>query len=140
MRINLQRRFDTLLPADPDAVTWMANLEDGERITLDVVPDQRTLPQNNAMHKYFRMVADALNACGAEMHIEITFPWGKTLRVPWTADLFKERVWLPIMRAQTEKTSTAKLTTVEVDQIYQIVSRYLAEETGVITPFPRRDQ
>jgi len=93
---------------------------------------KRTPTQNNALHKYFELLADALNDAGLDMK--------RTLRqdidIPWTKETIKEYLWKPIQRAQVMKGSTTELNTSEVSKIYETLNRHLGEKTGVFVPFP----
>ena len=106
-------------------------------VLVEIKFGQRTLPQNNAMYKYFAMLTEALNNSGLEIHMEFL---GKTCDVPWTPEAVKERLWDPIMFALTEKRSTAKLERDEVSKIYDVLHRHLAERHGVNVMFPSKDR
>ena len=93
----------------------------------------RTLKQNAALWKYFELLADALNSAGLEIHMEFL---GKTIDVPWSPGEVKQRIWLPIMQAQTGKTSTAKLDRKEVSEIYEVLSRFMAERHSILVNWP----
>jgi len=94
--------------------------------------DQRTLRQNRALHKYFSMLADALNDAGLDMK--------KTLKpeieIPWTPENVKNHLWRPIQEAYLTKESTTELETPDVQKVYKVLDRYLAEKHGVSIAFP----
>jgi hypothetical protein len=93
---------------------------------------QRTTQQNKALHKMFSIMAETLNNCGLDMR--------KTLKpeisISWSPQSIKEYLWRPVMRAQTGKRSTTEMTTKEVNDVYETISRHLAEKFGVDIPFP----
>lgn len=93
---------------------------------------QRTLIQNNALHKYFELLADELNGAGYDMR--------KTLRqdidIPWSKDTVKDYLWRPIQIAQLQKVSTAELNTAEIDKVYDVLNRHLGEKLGLHVDFP----
>ena len=95
---------------------------------------KRTPQQNKAMHKYFRLLADDLNAAGLDMR--------KTLRqdieVPWTEQLVKDHLWRPIQEAVADEESTADLETPDVTKVYDVLNRHLGEKLGIHTPFPEK--
>ena len=93
----------------------------------------RTLQQNSAMYKYFQLLADALNEAGMEIHMEYL---GKTAEIPWTPTAVKERLWLPIMQSMFDIKSTAKLDRKQVSEVYEVLSRWLATERGILLDFP----
>jgi hypothetical protein len=92
----------------------------------------RTLQQNKAMHKYFRSLADALNAAGLDMK-KVLKPH---IDIPWTPESVKRQLWIPVQEAMLEKDSTTALETHEVDKIYKTMSRHLSEKFGVNVEFP----
>jgi len=94
--------------------------------------ESRTLKQNAALHKYFRLVSDALNDAGYEMQ---EFLSSNKVDVPWSAELIKDVIWRPIQKAALQKTSTAELERKEIDVVYDIVNRFLAKK-GIHVVFP----
>lgn len=95
----------------------------------------RTPQQNKALHKYFELLADELNAAGYDMK--------RTLRhdvdIPWTPETIKEYLWRPIQEAQLQKKSTTQLDTTEINKVYETLNRHLGEKTGVHVAFPSFD-
>lgn len=91
---------------------------------------QRTDQQNKALHKYYDMLAEALNDSGQEVGriIEID--------IPWTALLVKELIWRPIQIAVLGKVSTTDLGNNEITQIWEIIHRSVAQKKGIDIPFP----
>lgn len=60
------------------------------------------------------------------------------VEIPWTTQNVKNHIWRPIQKIMTEIESTTDLSTRDVDAIYQVVARHLAEKHGVSVPFPDR--
>ncbi len=111
---------------------YLASLGD-RRITIRIekVSDKRTLKQNKALHKYFELLAEALNESGWDMK--------KTIKVdvPWTKDTVKEYLWRPVQKAYLKKHSTTELNKQQdITKIYDIINRAISERTGVSVPFP----
>lgn len=94
--------------------------------------NKRTTRQNNALHLFFTLLAQELNAGGFDMRKVIR----DEVDIPWNTYSVKEYLWRPIQETQLGKRSTTKLTTKEIDQIYDTLNRALAERTGVHVPFP----
>lgn len=96
----------------------------------------RTLKQNRAMHKYFRMLAEALNNAGLDMK--------KTLKpeidIPWTEENVKNHLWRPIQIAMLGKRSTTELDTVNPSEVYNVLSRHLSEKFGINVEFPSNER
>ena len=93
---------------------------------------QRTRQQNNALHKYFRLLSDTLNEAGLGMK-KVLKP---EIEIDWTAELVKEYLWRPVMKAQLGKKSTTELTTTEIDKILETITRHLGEKFGIEQDFP----
>jgi len=96
---------------------------------------QRTPKQNNSLHEYFEQLAEELNDSGLDMRKVLK----EAISIPWNKDTIKEYLWRPVQEAQIGKKSTTKLTTKEVDLIYNTLNRYLGEKFGIIVSFPRRN-
>lgn len=92
----------------------------------------RTNRQSRALHLMFQQLADELTESGYDMK--------RTLRadidIPWTKENVKEFLFRPVMRAQLGKESTTDLTTTEIDQVVNTLTKYLGERTGVEVHFP----
>lgn len=120
-------RGKVLAPVDTD-------LEVDGFVSVTISKGSRTLPQNNAMHKYFSMVSDDMNKAGVDMRAvikpEVLIKWDKEGRN------FKKKIWHPIMKALTGKDSTRDLDTAEVNEVYENISRHLSTEVNITTPFP----
>lgn len=56
--------------------------------------------------------------------------------IPWSRDTAKEYLWRSIQKAWLKKDSTTELTTAEVSEVYNILSRHLAKTQGIDVPFP----
>jgi hypothetical protein len=97
---------------------------------------KRTMRQNKALHVLFQLLANTLNDNGLDMK--------KTLKpsvdIPWTGASVKEWLWKPVQNAQLNKNSTTKLTTVEIDQVFDTLVRHLGEQFGISMNFPSIDQ
>lgn len=113
-------------------------LKDGAVYIIDVKEPKpraiRTLSQNASIHLYCDLVADELNSAGLSMKTVMS----EEVEHNWTMIKFKEVVWKTVQLALTEKESTTKLTTDEVNTIYQTIARHLAQTFGVTVPFPDR--
>ena len=94
--------------------------------------DLRTAKQNNSLHLYFTLLAGELNAGGFDMKKVIR----QEVDIPWNPYSVKEYLWRPLQEAQLGKRSTTKLTTKEIDQIYDTLNRVVGERTGVHVEFP----
>lgn len=84
------------------------------------------------MHKYFEMLAQALNDAG----LDVQHTLAKPIELPWSELLVKELIWRQVQAVCTGKQSTADLDTPEVDEIYRIIDRHLAQTHGISVAFP----
>jgi hypothetical protein len=95
----------------------------------------RTLPQNAALHLYCDQMATALNDAGYEFALFLNTIKTNGWNVPWDAEKVKDAFRL-IAKSQTGKESTAKLSTVEMQSVYEIFNRSMADLAGVSMPWP----
>jgi len=115
------------------------NLEYGKHHYLIVTVrngKQRTAKQNAALHKFFRMLSDALNEKGWSVNKVIK---AKSVEVPWNAELVKENLWRPLQEAMVSENSTAKVDRKAYDKVYDILMKHLGELCGVYVPFPSKE-
>ena len=96
---------------------------------------QRTLTQCRALHLFFRMLADELNAKQMDMR--------KVLRhdveLQWTPAAVKEYIWRPIQEAVIAKESTTEADRQEYDKVYQVLAHHMATRLGITCPeWPRK--
>ena len=98
---------------------------------------KRTIPQNAAMHKYFKMLAEALDNAG----LDVITTLSEKIAVPWTPVLIKELLWRKVQLAMyPDVESTAKLNTEQVTKIYEVINRHLAQTHGVSVIFPSKER
>lgn len=109
----------------------------GGFLEIDVKTDtKRTLTQNKAMHKYYELLASALNDAGFSVQMVLTKP----LEISWSPNLIKELIWRRVQEALLNKDSTADLTSSEVSEIYMEVDRAVSQQTGVSVSFPEDER
>ena len=92
--------------------------------------DTRTSQQNRAMHKYFKLLSEALNDAGLD------FEQILSVEVPWNEVLIKELIWKPVMRSVIGEGSTTKQSTADIDKVYQILNRHFSSKHNLYVPFP----
>lgn len=105
----------------------------GEVIAYGIKPFGRTERQNNAMHLWFRQMAEQLNDAG----YSATHPFNDEIEVPFTEVLVKEMLYKPVIQAMFDKKSTATLSGSQVSQAAEVLVRWLSEKKGIYTPFPQ---
>ena len=98
--------------------------------------EKRTPQQNRALHLYFELVAKGLNDAGLDMRAVIK----DDIEIPWNKDMVKKFLWGPIQEAKLGKKSTTKLTTKEIDIVFNILNRHFGEKLGFHQPFPSDEE
>lgn len=93
----------------------------------------RSISQNNALHLYFQFIADSLN----ELGLEFCYEGVKRMKLStrYTPFIVKEFFWRPIQVALFDKKSTTELTTSEINEIIDVITKFFGER-GVDVVFP----
>lgn len=100
---------------------------------MEIKKQQRSTQQNKALHKHCDLVAKECN--------EIGFTYSEYIRqrpkleMPWTMERVKD-LWRTAAYHMYGHTSTSQITTDQIDKIYDVVNKAIAEITGVHVPFP----
>jgi hypothetical protein len=96
---------------------------------------QRTPAQNRSLYKWERLIAKELNDGG--------IPFGEVvIKLPreFTAENIHALIIHPLMKAlYPEKTSTAQLSTTEIQDIYIRADQIINERTGVSVDWPSEE-
>jgi hypothetical protein len=100
-------------------------------------PTQRTINQNNALHKYLELVAEALDREGHTMQDVVKAIRRAEIRP--TKEALKEVVWKPLQEIILSKKSTTELTKHEIDPVYEAMNKWLGQEFHIHIPFPNRE-
>ena len=108
--------------------------EDGKTILYYIKDTSRSDRQNNAMHLWFRQIAEELNDAGCW----VRHPFSDKLEIPFTEVLVKEMLYKPIIKAMYDKPSTAKLTPIQLSEAAEVLTRWLSENKQVYVPFPQQ--
>ena len=95
----------------------------------------RTIKQNRSLHKYAELLAAALRDAGYEdMRTVIKVP------ITPTKENVKEEMIKPVLNAMfPELESTAKLTTVQMQQLYEQMNLFTSERLGVSVEWPSEE-
>ena len=102
-----------------------------KRITYEIQHQQRSKPQNAALHSCLRRLAKGLNSAG----YGIAHPLKPELEIPYTEENCKELLLRPIIQAMYSKSSTASLTREEVSKSMDVLLNRISELTGVVEGF-----
>ena len=93
-----------------------------------------TRTQQNALHLYCEWLAEELGNAGMDMRTVIKVP------ITPTKENVKELMLRPVMHALwPDITSTAKLDTVQVSQLYEEMNRFTGERLGIHVRWPSEE-
>jgi len=100
---------------------------------MDKAEKQRTSKQNQALHLFFRLLAERLNENGKDL---ATILAKSPIDIPATEENVKEVLWRPIQEAMFDKRSTTTLSTKDIDRIYDVINKFLGEMQIECPTFP----
>ena len=101
-------------------------------------PKQRTELQNRALHLYLTQVATELDRNGHTLQ-DVVKKITKVEIVP-TMHNIKEVVWREIQKAQLGKDSTTFLTKHEINEVYEVMNKWLGAYFQIHVPFPNDEE
>lgn len=102
-------------------------------IEIKEIKETRSAKQNNALHLYFKFIADQLNEMGQEFNYQgIT---GSTYSTRFTPEIIKNHTWRPIQMTLFNIESTTKIDTKQINEIVEVISKFFAER-GIDIEFP----
>ena len=133
IELNLYRDTDSLRPADQASMIEMDRIPYGKRMICTIMERKRTNPQNRAIRLYCKLVACEMNDAGYQMELRIM---KKRAFISATPENVLENIGRVIQVAMGLPSSTTKLSTAEVSQVYNEMARLLAETYGIDIPFP----
>ena len=84
----------------------------------------------------FQNISFELNRIG----MEFTFHGikGMEIQTTYTPEIVKEFIWRPLQNAMLDKQSTTKLTTSDINAIFEVLAKWFSEK-GVMIEFPSID-
>ncbi len=95
----------------------------------------RTIAQNNSLYLWCERLGKSLNDGGLDMRRSFE-KMKEGYSIPWTKERVKEYLFDPVMRNLTGKTSSAKLDTKEISEVYEIADQAISSNLGVHEPWP----
>ena len=102
-----------------------------------IIKKYRTAKQNDALHLYFEMIAQALNGEGLDVRLVLNVISEKGIDMMWSKELVKELLWRRIQKRFTGKESTTQLDSIgEITKIYDMLNKFLAENFFISPEFP----
>ena len=117
-----------------EAIKELASIEPNGAYQVEIkkLPQKRTDKQNRALHKYFQMVADELEA----KNLTVQEVLKESVERNWDKDAVKSLLWKPIQKALYGEDKTSKATTKYYDKVHFYLSHHLATKFGINVPFP----
>ena len=109
--------------------------KDKKHLTITIHPQQRSLTQNSAIHKYFDLLSVALNDKDKDLYLVLS----EGVEIPWTPELIKELLWKRVQSAMFSIDSTTKLSRQQVSQVYDVIHKKMALDHDVNVQFPSKD-
>jgi hypothetical protein len=99
-----------------------------------IEPDHLTKKQNRALHLYYKFIAEQFTNLGWQYNYVNPFT-GEIIEIPWNTELIKEYIWRPIQIELTNKKSTTRLTTKNINDIIEVLDQHFASK-GFEIEFP----
>jgi len=99
--------------------------------------EQRSNLQNRSLHLFCSRLSKQLNDAGLDFRKVIR----EDLEVPWDDDgyMVKRYLWKPLQEAMTGHSSTVKPKTKQYIEIFNVLSRHLAQKLGINAIWPSKD-
>ncbi len=95
---------------------------------------KRTLQQNQALFRFFDLLASTLNAENLTVDVILK------AETQWNKERVLELLWRPLQKSMIGKESTTKLTTKELTEVYDTLNKALGEKLGIHVEFPHYEQ
>ena len=131
--MKIIRRHKAIVTGDRLIISGLGGFKGKELlVTIEKYTKKRTDNQNRALHLWFTQLAEALNSAGFDMRKVIR----KEVDISWSPLSVKNYLWKPVQEVFCGEKSTTKLTTENIDYIYDIINRTISERTGIHVPFP----
>lgn len=134
-------KFSLKCPGDWEKFAeYLGSVNEADEYSVEIkrVRDTRTNQQRKSIELYCKLLSETLNDAGFSYTSFIRVINSNGVQVPWTRERAKE-AWRMIQIAMTKKESTAKLDSVEVSQIYDVMNaKFIDMTNGASVPFPDR--
>ena len=102
------------------------------------VVNRRSQAQNDSLHLFCRLVAEALNDAGLTIE-EVLKHF--TMEIDWNEKLVKEMLWRVAQERMFGKKSTTELDKhEEITKVWEVINRFLAKLKVESVPFPSKNR
>jgi len=129
---------------DLDVIANICRAEFDKHGSVDVVigeqseeEKQRSALQNSSLHKYCANISGDMNAAGYTQR-QLVGSFKQGFELPVTPAMIKD-IFREVGKAMFKKDSTRKLTTVEIQKVYEVVDARFGEITGIRSEWPSRE-
>lgn len=105
---------------------------------LNAMPEKKlTKKQNDALHKYFRLLAEEFGLAGLDMKRTLK----PEIDIPWTEESVKNNLWRPVQKSMTGKESTQDLNSIEINKIFEAIHFSLSTKyPDIDVDFPKEKE
>lgn len=98
---------------------------------------KRTKKQNDSLHKFYELIAEALNREGLDVRVVLQVIAEKGVDMMWSKELVKELLWRPIQKKHLKKHSTTELDSIkDINEVYDMLNKFLSQNFFITEPFP----
>lgn len=106
----------------------------GCKIEVKELSKKRTNSQNNALHLYFKWIADQFRNLGWTYNYSNPFT-GHLIELNWNVNLVKDFIWRPIQQTLFGIESTTELTSQQINEIIDVLTLHFGN-SGIKIDFP----
>jgi hypothetical protein len=106
-------------------------------LTINKADKKRTLTQNASLHKYCANISEKMNDAGFTQR-QLIGSFKEGFELPVTPVMIKD-IFREVGNALYHKDSTARLTTIEIQKVYQVVDQRFGEITSCRCEWPSFD-
>jgi len=122
-----------LMPVTPEDQELFSKLGENVIFECEIVTEKkRTLTQNNSLHLYFKLLAEALNNAGLDIRKTLK----EEVEIPWCKESVKQHLWKPIQAVMEKGDFTTELKTATVSEVYNVLSRHISQRFGINVDWP----
>lgn len=129
-----------IIPSDSKRFKADINQYEGKEVSITIEKwiKRRTDAQNRSLWLWFQMLAETLNLKGFDMRAIIR----EDVEIEWTKDSIANYLWRPLQETMFGSKSTRKLTSEQINQLYDNLNKIISERTNgeVQIPFPSIDE
>lgn len=97
--------------------------------------EKRTPKQNNSIHRYCELLAQAFNEAGLDQRVVLK----SDVDIDWSMEDVKKRIWKPIQKSLfgTDSTTKLKRGEKEIERVWEHINRHLSQRFAEwIKPIP----